>query len=119
MGKIKKLAALFMVFAMLAGSLSITAFSANQNGANTTAAATSAPLLLGDVNGDGKVDVIDASLALQYDAGLIELSIEAALAGDVNGDGNTDVLDASLILQYDAGLITEFPGDNMKPSIVV
>jgi len=67
--------------------------------------------LLGDVNGDGKINAIDASLVLQYDAKLIgETGLNVAVA-DVNGDGKTDAIDAALILQYDAKLIDAFPVD--------
>ena len=62
-------------------------------------------LKAGDVNGDGKIDALDASLVLQHDAGLIILDAEAKTAADVNRDGKIDALDASLILQIDAGLI--------------
>lgn len=62
------------------------------------------PDLLGDVNGDGAVDNIDASLILKYDAGILEEISNA----DVNGDGEVDNIDASLILKYDAGILEEF-----------
>ncbi len=60
--------------------------------------------VLGDVNGDGKVSPLDASLVLQYDAKLIS----AAPNGDVNNDGYTDSFDAFLILRFNAGLIGSF-----------
>ena len=63
---------------------------------------------LGDVNGDDKVDALDASLVLQHDAGLVTLKDDALAAADVNGDKKIDALDASLILQFDAGLISKF-----------
>ena len=62
------------------------------------------PAPLGDVNGDGRVDNLDAAWVLQYDAMLRE-TIEN---GDVNSDRQTNSIDASLILRLDAGLITEF-----------
>ena len=68
--------------------------------------ATPAPLIAyGDANCDGAVNTVDAALALQFDAGLIE-SIECRGAADVNGDGVINSLDASLLLQFDAGLIS-------------
>ncbi len=60
--------------------------------------------LLGDVNSDGKISPLDASLVLQYDAALTS----SAPNGDVNSDGFTDSFDAYLILLYDAGLIGSF-----------
>jgi len=59
---------------------------------------------LGDVNGDGYTDNLDAAVILKYDAGLTEEISEAA---DVNGDDCTDNLDAVRILKYDAGIIDE------------
>ena len=68
--------------------------------------------VLGDVNGDGLIDVEDAMLVLQLDALLIEESDLDVVAADVNGDGVVDVEDAMLILQYDAMLIDKFPAEN-------
>ena len=64
--------------------------------------------LLGDVNGDGKVDQADAQMILDYEAKRIDraLSLKAA---DVSGDGVIDSSDAVLILQYAAGTLKEFP----------
>ena len=63
---------------------------------------------LGDVNCDGRVNSVDASLVLQKDAGLVdELACEEA--GDVNTDNQLNAVDAALILQYDARLIDKFP----------
>ncbi len=63
-------------------------------------AGTSLP---GDVNCNGAVDAIDATLVLQFSAGLLD-SPSCAENGDVNGDGSIDALDAALILQAVAGL---------------
>ena len=64
---------------------------------------------MGDVDGDGYVDFWDASLVLQYEAGLITDSVLNLSSCDVDGDGYIDFWDASLILQYEAGLIPAFP----------
>jgi hypothetical protein len=58
----------------------------------------------GDVNDDGAVDSVDASLILQLKAGLID-SLPKAAAADVNGDGEITSVDAALLLQFSAGLI--------------
>ncbi len=63
---------------------------------------------LGDINGDGSIDYLDAMTALRYDAELIELTDAQITAADVNGDGSVDSLDAILMLRYDAGLIESF-----------
>ena len=64
----------------------------------------------GDVNGDGEVNSVDASLILQLNAGLIA-SLPCQEAADVNGDGAVTTVDAALILQLNAGLIESFPPD--------
>jgi len=65
--------------------------------------------VFGDVNNDGKISAIDASLVLQYDARLIKEDGLNIVTADVNGDGKINAIDASLILQYDAKLINKFP----------
>jgi len=60
----------------------------------------------GDVNGDGRVNSIDAALILQFTAGLV-LSLPAS--ADANGDGRTNSIDAALVLQFGAGLISRLP----------
>ena len=69
----------------------------------------------GDVSGDQKVTVRDASFALQHVVGGIKLSLDEQDAADVTGDGNVTALDIALILQYSAGLITKFPRE--QPSL--
>ncbi len=64
--------------------------------------------LLGDANGDGKVNNLDATAVLKYDAGIIdETGLDLSVA-DVNGDGKVNNLDATCILKYDAGIINGF-----------
>ena len=64
--------------------------------------------LLGDVNGDGKVDQADAQMILDYEAKRIDRALSLKTA-DVSGDGVIDSSDAVLILQYAAGTLKEFP----------
>ena len=64
--------------------------------------------LLGDVNGDGQVTVVDATLIQKYIAGLVTLSDTQKAAADVNNDGSVSVIDATLIQKYIAGLIDKF-----------
>ena len=63
---------------------------------------------LGDVNGDGIINVTDGLLVMQYAAKLIGLTPEGLAAADVNRDGIVNVSDGLLIMQYAAKLITEF-----------
>jgi hypothetical protein len=63
-------------------------------------------LLMGDVNGDGVINMVDALAVLRYAAGA---SAEAAgitnmAAADVNGDGQVTSADALLILMMAMGL---------------
>lgn len=64
--------------------------------------------LIGDVNNDGKVSVLDATEIQKYIAGLVTLSSAQMAAGDVNGDGNMTITDATQIQKHIAGLVTEF-----------
>jgi len=61
-------------------------------------------LTLGDVNLDKVVNNLDATVVLQYDAGIVDLDVTKG-AGDVNDDSKVNNLDATEILKYDAGII--------------
>ena len=67
----------------------------------------------GDVSCDGLVDSRDASLILQYDAGLLG-SLRCPKAADVDGSGSADATDAFFVLQLEAGLIDELRPDVTK-----
>jgi len=62
---------------------------------------------MGDVNCDGKVNNLDATVILKYDAGIIDLTLDEKDIADVNGDGKVNNLDATVVLKYDAGIINE------------
>jgi alpha-tubulin suppressor-like RCC1 family protein len=64
--------------------------------------------LIGDVDGSGSVNAIDAALILQFVAGLLD-SLPCPQNADTNGDGNVNSIDAALILQFSAGLIGSLP----------
>jgi hypothetical protein len=61
--------------------------------------------LKGDVNGDGKVNVQDATLALRAAVGLIQLTADQQAAADITKDGKVNVQDATLVLRMAVGLI--------------
>ena len=65
--------------------------------------------LLGDANGDGTINYLDAMLIAQYYVGDIGAEDLALSAADVNGDGTVNYLDAMMIAQYYVGDIEEFP----------
>lgn len=68
--------------------------------------------LLGDVNGDGDINTLDAALLYAHVNGRIKLS-EAQLArGRVNGDEEVSTLDAALIYAYVNGRISKFPAES-------
>ena len=75
-------------------------------------ASATTPINYGDISGDGNITAYDASLALQYVIGLIELSPDEQDAADVTGDDIVSALDAAMILQYTVGLIANFPVDS-------
>jgi hypothetical protein len=73
-----------------------------------TATSTPAPTVdLGDANGDGAIDIVDALLIAQYYVGLDPAGFIPGNA-DTNCDGSIDIVDALLVAQYYVGLITSF-----------
>jgi len=85
-------------------------FSTNFKDANACIKAlTVYDFMLGDINGDSRIDVSDAILILRNIVGLTELGLSQMSAADVNGDSRIDVSDAILVLRYIVGLISEFP----------
>ncbi len=55
--------------------------------------------VLGDLNDDGFVTAIDARIALQYVAELVDLKGKEIVSGDMDNDGDITVLDVRFILQ--------------------
>lgn len=54
----------------------------------------------GDVNGDGDITVVDATLVQKYVVQLETLSADKQILADVNGDNTISVVDATLIQKY-------------------
>jgi hypothetical protein len=67
------------------------------------------PVNYGDADGSGKVDAVDALIALQGAVGKKDLTAEQKLALDVDGNGKIDAIDALYVLQYAVGKISSFP----------
>ena len=65
-------------------------------------------LIKGDVNGDGRVDINDATLVQQCAAELVTFTDAQKSAGDTNGDGKVDINDATRIQQFAAEIIQSF-----------
>ncbi|MBR4628065.1 MAG: dockerin type I repeat-containing protein [Ruminococcus sp.] len=64
---------------------------------------------LGDINGNGRTDALDASALMRKFADLSEENADSAskdilLIGDINGDGKITAVDASYILKYYAAV---------------
>ena len=70
-------------------------------GLDFTLAPTAMP---GDVNGDGKVSVPDATLALQIAVGKISATPQQVSAGDLNANGKIDIADVTRILRRAVGM---------------
>ncbi len=66
-------------------------------------------VLLGDINGDGEIDLRDAALLIRHCNEAVALTEVQCKAADLNGDGKVDIKDAGLIIRYCNEAITEFP----------
>ena len=64
----------------------------------------SSPVLLGDVNGDGVVDNIDAMILIRYTLGLIGENGIDLRAADMDGDGAYTSVDAVIIIRIALGM---------------
>jgi hypothetical protein len=58
---------------------------------------------LGDVNGDGLIDIVDALKIAYYNVGLSTSDFNPANA-DVNDDGEIHIVDAMIVARYYVGL---------------
>jgi hypothetical protein len=63
----------------------------------------------GDMNGDSRIDAVDALLCLQASVNKIALTEPQKVAANVSGDNRLDGVDALLILQFAVGKIETFP----------
>lgn len=66
-------------------------------------------IVYGDVNGDGKIRLVDAAFIQEYVAGTRELTSVQLIAADVNLDGVVDDTDAQLVVDYCALKINKLP----------
>ena len=72
---------------------------------------------IGDVDCGGSVSAVDATLILQFDAGLVN-KLSCSVAADTSGDNRINAIDAALILQFEAGIVPSLSlqGDSGKRS---
>ena len=59
---------------------------------------------MGDVTGDGKITVEDATLIQKYIAALANMSSQQMQAADVDNNGEINIKDATEIQKYAAGI---------------
>lgn len=78
---------------------------------NAFGTATEQPkeILYGDVNGDGVVNSIDATLITRYTLKLYTISDDNFEAADVNCDGVVNSVDATIITRYVLKIISSLP----------
>lgn len=74
----------------------------------TIAKAETSAAEVGDVNQDGKVNLTDAKLVMQYYNGAGTLDSQQKKNADTNGDGKINLTDAKLIMKYYNGEIAGF-----------
>lgn len=74
--------------------------------------AVCAECVYGDTDGNGTVEIVDATIAQRFLAKIINLDEETQNRLDVNGDGQLTVLDCTYVQQYVAHSIDIFPVEN-------
>jgi hypothetical protein len=95
--KAKKVIAAALAVAMIASVSTVFAVNAEEK------------ILLGDVNGDGKINVMDVTAIQKITAGLKDAPDNYIEKGDVNLDEVVNIKDATIISKYVAKLVTELP----------
>lgn len=65
--------------------------------------------VMGDVDGNGQVELKDAQAALKAALKIDELNAEQTILTDVDGSGQVELKDAQLILQHALKIIDKFP----------
>lgn len=71
--------------------------------------ATEPPILYGDADGNGEVDILDATAIQRHLVGLRQLSAQGIRAARVTGGDELNILDATAIQRKLAGIIKVFP----------
>ena len=71
--------------------------------------------ILGDVNGDGEADTLDATLIQRYVTFVkVPYSDEVMMCGDTDGDGVLTVMDATFIQRYSTRIKVPYPIGEIK-----
>lgn len=93
----KKIIAITLALASIM-VLSIPAF------ATTTKTTPTKTVIIGDVNGNGKIDLVDALLVVRHAMNISSLTEDQMTRADVNKDGNINLTDALLIIRTAMGI---------------
>jgi copper chaperone CopZ len=78
------------------------------NSAASTVVITEGDHILGDVNGDGQINLVDAVMVIRYCNNAKVFSSVEEKAADVNKDDKVTSLDALRIMQYYNGEVKSF-----------
>ena len=92
-----------------AKALGESTITAEVDGFKATTTITVIDYILGDVDGDGKINARDAKLIMQHFTSKIQLTEEEQKRAEVSGDGKINARDAKLIMQYFTSKIDKFP----------
>lgn len=96
------------MMAVIASVLIIFAMAVSNTAAEKT--------IIGDVDGDGTVTPMDATILQRVLANMPTPDNKNLAAGDVDNDGEVTSNDVTLILRYEAGLIPSLPFDPNAPT---
>ncbi|NLD47820.1 MAG: hypothetical protein GX660_11590 [Clostridiaceae bacterium] len=78
----------------------------------------SAQVIIGDVDGSGRVDSTDYAALRRYILGISSFSNEnGKISADVNGDNAINSTDYTIMRRYILGIITEFPVSSQQPTV--
>ena len=103
------------VLTLTGGSSETTTSATTTTGTSTTTTTTVTTtstlenINYGDVNLDGKVDLVDAITINKYLAGQITLSEQATKNADVNADGSLGDGDSTILMQFVLMMIPNLP----------
>ena len=65
-------------------------------------------VMIGDINGDGQIDISDATMVQKAAAEIVTLTASQSIAADVKQKKKIDVTDVTLIQKYVAEIIDHF-----------
>ena len=78
-----------------------------ENAEISTSTVIEGNIMMGDINDDGMISVIDVTMILKYSVGTQSLTASQMKAADVDKDGIVNVKDATMIQKYIAEMIDE------------